>query len=1577
MTVTPSGNVAFKDPSNTANPWSPTIGIASASGGVSNQLTVNLGDVFVTTPNADTAGTVTITYDAYVRDVTGNTSGTHFANNAQLAYSGGTLTATKTVTEQDPKVAVTVTPDVASPVHSSEIVTYTVTLTNTGGDPIPAEDVTDLITVPGGLTYVAGSLHETSGPSATLDDSSPTSLSIGGITALAAGQSATFTFQATVDNNLAANSALTVSSTPTWTSMPNAVTKERTYTATGTNTLNTAQFVPSLSIVGESNGTSGLGTSFAPQSAVNATVGEIVRMHAYVQLPEGANASTILDLALPTGLQYLADGSATIALASPGGDITSSTIDPTGTTAGLQVAEGGTAINPASYTPSFVLPGSSVDTSTAGHVKVNLGTVQNNDNSNVPNYVLVEFNAVVSNAAADVAGTTLASTLTAGGQTTAATTVNIVEPHVTLTKTITGINETTGVVSYQVTATNTGTATANNVVLDDPQASNEGAITSLATSGTAAGLSVTSGTGSSDLHATMSLAAGATETFTYQTQVTDPTQAVPTATATVTYTSLNGDVQTLKGSTDGASGSSTGERNGTGGVNNYTASASTQIGVASGQVWQGLGTAHTTYDPNTDTPLAGVTVTATDGGNTITTTTDASGNYRVLFAGGGTAQISLPATGSAGGAPTGDTLTYNPFGTSLASATASVSGGAATTGVNFEYVAPDTAPQITNWSSGTITYAQAGGPVALSTTHATGVADTELAHLIAANEGYDYAGTVLTVQRYVGGVATPNALDVFGGDGTHLVLTGGSVTLDGATIGSFTQAGGTLTITFAAGTGSASVKGVLDNITYANTDSTVTASGVVIGTTLKDGNSAGAQGTGGVMTGAPAFATLNIGPNATMVAFTDPNDAPAASGAVAVDGTLLLSKPTGTFSQAVVQITGGLQAEDSLIFTSSVATTGNITGSYNPATGAMTLISAGNVATVAQWQAALRAVSYIDITDQPLTANRTVTTTVTDSVSLVTATIASTTVQVVAANDSPVLHGNPVTLADGIEDGAPPSGAVGTLVSSLIGGANVTDPDGAGVHDGAVAGTLGLAVVGADTSHGTWWYTTDNGATWHAFASSGLTAVSAANALHLVGDANTRVFFQATDPNFNGAIPTALTFRGWDQFDGAANGSLAALPTDGALGQGSNTLASAYSAAAQSLPLAVDAVNDAPIASGSATLPSVAANVTTVPGDSVTDLFGGHFSDAADQQKTGGNPTGSVANGLAGIAVVGDAATAAQGVWRYSLDGGATWTAVPTTVSDGAALILPASAKLSFLPAANFADIPGQLSVRLIDSSTSTVVAGLTGQALASSTVALSGIDVSGAHNGGITAISAGIVTLGTSVTPSGGRAILTQRDSFDLDRTFGDGFHSGSGFDLLDHEGDDQLDVVGSIGNRFILTEQRAVIGVPPNLFQQTNPNEPLTFEAKRPDGGSLPTWLTFDSRNMLFSGTPPKSAYGPVEITIVARDRNGHQAEASFRILVGRQPNDLLLLSQQLGSSIVNVPPPPDRDAPPAGARNPQQGDAAPIADPRLAQLAALDARSRDPAMLEGRTGFSAQLRQSGRMTEYARARALLNAL
>ena len=134
----------------------------------------------------------------------------------------------------------------------------------------------------------------------------------------------------------------------------------------------------------------------------------------------------------------------------------------------------------------------------------------------------------------------------------------------------------------------------------------------------------------------------------------------------------------------------------------------------------------------------------------------------------------------------------------------------------------------------------------------------------------------------------------------------------------------------------------------------------------------------------------------------------------------------------------------------------------------------------------------------------------------------------VAANTAPTLDATKSPSLGAVnEDAGVPTGAVGSLVSSLVDFAvpsgqvdNVADPD-----TGAL---LGIAVTAADTANGSWWYSTNGGANWNP-----LGVVSNTSARLLAADANTRLAFQP-NANYNGTLPGAITFHAWDQTSGTA-----------------------------------------------------------------------------------------------------------------------------------------------------------------------------------------------------------------------------------------------------------------------------------------------------------------------------------------------------------------------------------------------------------------------------------------------------------
>jgi hypothetical protein len=164
-------------------------------------------------------------------------------------------------------------------------------------------------------------------------------------------------------------------------------------------------------------------------------------------------------------------------------------------------------------------------------------------------------------------------------------------------------------------------------------------------------------------------------------------------------------------------------------------------------------------------------------------------------------------------------------------------------------------------------------------------------------------------------------------------------------------------------------------------------------------------------------------------------------------------------------------------------------------------------------------------------------------------------------NIAPVLDAtkSPALAAENQDAGAP-IGAAGTLVSTLAdlvgdvsGLDNVTDNDADGV--------AGIAITGADTVNGSWFYTS-NSITWNS-----LPSVSDANALLLQCDAGNRLYFQP-NTNFSGPISNAITFRAWDRTSGA-NVTLIPITTTGGN--------SAFSTASDTASITINAIAVAPL----------------------------------------------------------------------------------------------------------------------------------------------------------------------------------------------------------------------------------------------------------------------------------------------------------------------------------------------------------------------------------------------------------------
>jgi large repetitive protein len=189
-------------------------------------------------------------------------------------------------------------------------------------------------------------------------------------------------------------------------------------------------------------------------------------------------------------------------------------------------------------------------------------------------------------------------------------------------------------------------------------------------------------------------------------------------------------------------------------------------------------------------------------------------------------------------------------------------------------------------------------------------------------------------------------------------------------------------------------RAALRAVTYANSSDNPTTSARTVSFVVSDGALSSSALTATVnvsaVNDAPVLAT------GSTLNYTE-NDA-----ATAINGALTVTDADNTtLTSGTVSITTNFASgEDVLAFT-NLAGMGNIAGSWNGGTGVMTLTSAGATATVLQWRAALRAVTYANTSDTPSTAARTVSFAVNDGT--IGSNVLTSTVNVAAANDAPVL----------------------------------------------------------------------------------------------------------------------------------------------------------------------------------------------------------------------------------------------------------------------------------------------------------------------------------------------------------------------------------------------------------------------------------------------------------------------------------------------------------------------------------------------------------------------------------------------
>ncbi len=360
--------------------------------------------------------------------------------------------------------------------------------------------------------------------------------------------------------------------------------------------------------------------------------------------------------------------------------------------------------------------------------------------------------------------------------------------------------------------------------------------------------------------------------------------------------------------------------------------------------------------------------------------------------------------------------------------------------------------QVPNTATRTIgfTAVDGGGNTSVTATRTVTVTATDQSPILTTTGGttsYVGASSAVTIDGHVTVSDADNSTQTSATVGITTGFQSGDVlsfTNDGSTMGniqaSYSAGTGVLLLTSIGGTATDTQwASALSAVTFSSTSTTYGSR--TISFQVNDGTKNSAQVTDTVnMTAPPSIATDSG--SASFIAGDNTTSTPVAidSGLTVTDGS------AATLASTTVAITGGFQSgQDVLAFTNDGSTMGNITASYNAGTGVLTLTSAGATATLAQWQSALRSVTYTDTQVTPDTTTRTISFTAVDGGGNTSAT-ATRTVTVTDTDQTPI-----VTTTGGTTNYVG-----GTSAATIDGGVSVSDLDNATQSSATVAVTSGF-----------------------------------------------------------------------------------------------------------------------------------------------------------------------------------------------------------------------------------------------------------------------------------------------------------------------------------------------------------------------------------------------------------------------------------------------------------------------------------------------------------------------------------------
>ncbi|MFV9507596.1 MAG: beta strand repeat-containing protein, partial [Oscillochloridaceae bacterium umkhey_bin13] len=305
------------NPANTAVtcPIEPTVQIGTSV----TTYTFSLGNLTNNDRDSDLEYVI-IDFEALVSNVSANQAGLNRDNQLRTQIGTGSLSApvTTSITLAEPQLTLSHVRTSGSPVDAGDLVTYTLTLTNSGLlTSTTAFDLNLGDLLPPGLELIPASVSA-SGGVGWVNSSTPTELR-GSFTSLISNTVATVTYSARVRDLALAGGTITTTATVTYTSLPGTAGTTPTGITTGTRGTPGAANGERIGSAGDSlndylisaNATVDILTptiSKALASGANATptIGELVTYTLSITLPEGTTNGLVVTDALPLGMAYLA-----------------------------------------------------------------------------------------------------------------------------------------------------------------------------------------------------------------------------------------------------------------------------------------------------------------------------------------------------------------------------------------------------------------------------------------------------------------------------------------------------------------------------------------------------------------------------------------------------------------------------------------------------------------------------------------------------------------------------------------------------------------------------------------------------------------------------------------------------------------------------------------------------------------------------------------------------------------------------------------------------------------------------------------------------------------------------------------------------------------------------------------------------------------------------------------------------------------------------------------------------------------------------------------------------------------------